>query len=308
MKTISSFALLSVLAITVAANFAAADPLEIFGTMSPTNDVGMSGTMGVELTGIFPNQTFLVGVELRGFSSADRKTRYFWVSGEATFNEGVVYQDATHNPDTPYVDVNITPVTTAIEQVRFRDGGHTASAIQILPLEMKRDLRWGTAAEISVRAFGVTRDLEMPLSELTPEVKGFLQAAVDVVGFRYLSQATYDGNPLFPNPVEGRQGLDIGALKAKAGINWDINKTIALRLSVGLNADAADVVGGGQNLTNGLVASADVFARMELIFRHVFTHWSLFTEVGERARWEQGESAFTKSYGFVQVGLMGQYY
>ncbi len=299
--------LLSILLAGSCAKMALADQLDIFGSLDPRNDIGMSGKLGVEFTPDFPNETFLVGVEIRGISSADRKTRYFWVSGEAAFNEGVVYQNASHRPDALYMDLNITPVTTDIELARTAGGGHTASAIRIAPFEIKRVLRWGTPVEISVRAFGISKDYEKPLAELTPQLKGFLQVAVDVVGLRYLSQATYDDNPLWPNPIESRYGFDIGALKAKAGISWDFNKTFALRMSVGVNADAADLTQGGRDLSNGLVASADVFTRMEFIFRHVFTQWSLYAEAGERARWEQGESAFTKSYGFIQIGLMGQY-
>ncbi|MBI3543162.1 MAG: hypothetical protein HY075_07805 [Deltaproteobacteria bacterium] len=300
-KTMKLVALLSMLAVPSAS----ADSLELFGRLDPRNDVQMAGMMGVEVNGQFPENTFLVGVEIRGFSSSDRRTRYFWVSGSATFNEGVVYENPDHKPDVLFFDVNVVPVVGWIRENYFHDG-HTASATKIAPLEFSRDLRLGKLADIAVRAYGVAFDGSRDVKAISPALQGFVQVAVDAVGFHYLSQATYAQNPLYPSPAEYRYGVDFGTVRAKTGVQWDANKTFGIRLTLGGTATFSALSSPVREKWGG-VAQYEAYSRLEFLFTHIFTRWSIFTQAGLRGSVED-EEEFTRNYGYVQIGLMGSYY
>jgi hypothetical protein len=261
----------------------------------------MSGKMGAEVT-TFPSPEFVVGVEFRGVPNETGKVRYFWVTATAIFNEGHTPDNPQHIPDVPYVDLSIVPVTNEIE-LRGNSLWHTASAREIAPIEIHRDIRLGTQFSATVRAYGFKQDVQVPLTD-HGALRAFYQTAVDLIGMRVLTQAVPGDNPLFHGDVTAAGGVDFGAVKLQGGLEWGLSSSVALRLMLGGRADGALLVSGEPRL----LATADVFARAEVALRFILTRWSIFTQAGARMQAEEQSADFTRSYGYLQIGLSGSYY
>jgi hypothetical protein len=265
----------------------------------------------------FPSPNFLVEVDFGGYSTGGGKVRYFMISGRGTFNRGTKYMDERQFPTATQVDIDVVPVTYSLEE-NSKGSLISASAIRILPMQIRRDIKLGVGVSAAVRLVGAVLDREGQVAGMDPRFRAFAQVAVDLIGLRMIEEGLiHRAMGVVREERDGQTylGLDLGSVKAQTGASWDLGEKVALRLSLNLDLDAAVV--GTKDGTHA-VATMEAFTRVELILKTVLQRWSIYADLGSRAILSgapapdlaaQGDldHRVGAPYGYLQIGVRGTF-
>jgi hypothetical protein len=244
----------------------------LFSSSTPAlanSDWSMKGdlTVGTAVVGEAEDDAMemkvLVRAEYKGFkgTSKDPNTtyRYFWVKASVGFN---TEPDEAGGTVVNSVVVNVTPVT------KISEVGDIISATRYGQLEIRRNVELKIAGSVNVSVIGFSKSIEKPL--LGPDGPAkfarftkFVQVAVDLVGLRVTSFAD-EKSPFI--------GAQIGGVQASAGIGWNINDSVSIKVS--LNAKG--------NLAYGqyAVTETDFYGQIALLFKHAYQRYSLYAAGG----------------------------
>lgn len=269
-----------------------AQPVSTFDLSVSANVVpqgGLGVQVGYELGTTFPGR-LLIAVETYGAQTrGNREYRYYWVTGALGFGSGV------DSASIPYANFSVVPVTE-IEDFRT-ESLHTRFGQRYVPIEIHRDLALSITSGITVRAVGWVMEGDRNLSG-DGHFRAFGRMAVDVLGLRYIGM-TDDRHFL---------GGEIGRIETVIGLSWNPNTQFSARVSLGAIQDTAV----GMNINSEQAAGAitsEAFTRAELMFDHVYGHYSLYAQAGVRAFLHADATDTEKNQVplYIQFGFLGRY-
>ncbi len=174
----------------------------------------------------------------------------------------------------PFMDINFIPVHNQLSVIS-ENGNSVMGDLQLLPINVGRDIRLDEAVTVQVAVVGVKFGIVRVQNE---HVALFAQMAANALGYKMASHVSGLGT------FHGVHLLDLGA---EGGVAFTINDNFMIRLVVGASADIA--LGG--NVGGGFSAYSDMRA-YAAIRVDIAQFIQLFAQVSMGGAWDSGNSSF----------------
>jgi hypothetical protein len=170
----------------------------------------------------------------------------------------------------PYADVRFIPVENSLSIIRD-NGDAILGSLQLLPIEVKRDIRIDREAAVSVSVVGIQVGTVRYQQD---KIALFAQVAADLVGYKAAIRINDMGS------FHGFRLIDLGA---EGGVAFMINENFTIRIALGGSAD----LNFGGNVGRGFAVQSDLNAYLALR-ADIAKFLQIFFKVGYGAACDNG--------------------
>ncbi len=199
-----------------------------------------------------------------------------------------------------YMNIRFTPVsippspqtTVETEERWARYGRDVGFHVDVLPARLQRDVRVNREADVWVSAVGIDARLQA-----FPETffGFFVQAAADVLGYRYVNQQDLPGGAEL-------HGLHAGHARVEAGVTFLLDQAVVIRLSGGAEGSAGVASRGGAVA----IADLELFSQLSVSLTRII---EVYARISTNQRWLEGADVSShRSVEQFMAGLTLRFY